>query len=75
MEIFKSKKFITTIIGLICMVAAAKGLNIDPKIQEVLIQAIGIAIGGYNIGQGVADGFSGGATSGVASIPVSKDVG
>jgi len=66
-DIFKSKKVITTIIGLIVMIAAAKGLNVDPKIQEVVIQMIGVVIGGYNIGQGVADGFSGGATSSVAA--------
>ena len=65
--IFYSKKFWVSIIGLICAGLAAKGQLIPPEVKSDVIELIMVIVSAYNVGQGVADGVSGGKTSGVAN--------
>lgn len=67
------KKFIVAILGVVAVVVTATtGFEIPPETLNKVIEAIGMIAGGFGVGQGIADGFSGGKTSSVAA---SKDVG
>jgi len=64
------KKFIVALLGLIAVVVAAlTGYEIAPE----TLQTVAAIVSSYLIGQGVADGFSGGKTSSVAKA--NEDVG
>ncbi|MBW7990028.1 MAG: hypothetical protein FVQ84_08445 [Planctomycetes bacterium] len=60
-KIFKSKKFIVTIIGLIIPILNS---NFDWGLDKEAIFAMLGSVGLFNIGQGIADAGSKGATSG-----------
>ncbi len=62
------KKFIVALLGLLAVVFTAKtGIEIPAATQTQIFETIGLIVGGFGIGQGIADGFSGGATSSVAA--------
>lgn len=63
MKRFITKKIIVSVIGLACALLAGYGINIPDELQKALIDAIMVIVGSYNIGQGIADGLSGGKTS------------
>ena len=66
MGFFKSKKFTAFIVGLIALaLTELAGVS-----EQIATQIAGI-MGAYLLGQGVADGLSKGATSNVATKPVS----
>ena len=67
MNIFYSKKFWVSLCGLIFGIMAANGWIVPQDIRSNLIELITIIVSAYNVGQGVADGVSGGKTSGVAN--------
>jgi hypothetical protein len=64
--IFYSKKFWVTLAGLIFAILAANGVICPPDIKKEVLELIAILVGAFDVGQGVADGVSGGRTSGVA---------
>jgi hypothetical protein len=66
MTIFYSKKFWVSLAGLVLAILAANGVVIPEDIKSKVIELITVIAAAYNIGQGVADGVSKGATSGVA---------
>jgi hypothetical protein len=66
MTIFYSKKFWVSLAGLILAILAANGVLIPADVKANILQLIMAIIGAYNVGQGIADGVSGGRTSGVA---------
>lgn len=64
--LFYSKKFWVSLGGLIFAILAAKGVIIPPDVRSNVLELIMVVVSAYNVGQGVADGVSGGKTSGVA---------
>ena len=64
--IFYSKKFWVSLAGLILAILAANGVAIPADVRTQIIELIMAIVGAYNVGQGIADGVSGGRTSGVA---------
>jgi uncharacterized membrane protein (DUF441 family) len=64
--IFYSKKFWVSLAGLIVAILAAKGVLVDPDMKAKILELVTVIVGSYNAGQGIADGVSRGATSGVA---------
>lgn len=76
------KKFIVALLSLIAVVVTAKtGIEVNPDTLNKVIEAIGMIAGGFGVGQGIADGFSGGKTSSVAAhveaakVDAAKDAG
>ncbi len=63
--IFYSKKFWVSLVGLIFAIVPAI-VHLDPDVKAKLLELIMVIVGSYNAGQGIADGVSRGATSGVA---------
>lgn len=68
------KKFVVALLGLIAVVVSAKtGIDIKAETLDTIVTAIGTIAGAYVIGQGVADGLSGGKTSSVVQNQKQKD--
>jgi hypothetical protein len=65
-NIFFSKKFWVSLAGLIFGILAAHGWIVPEDVRSNMIELIIVIVSAYNVGQGVADGFSRGRTSGVA---------
>jgi len=61
-KLLLSKKVLVSIIGVIVMLLVGAGI-IEPDKQDAVITAIVVLITSFNIGQGLADGLSKGATS------------
>ena len=61
---FKSKKFVATMLGIVSVVLVQL-VGISPDQAKVVTEIIGAIIGTFNVGQGIADGMSKGATSSV----------
>ena len=57
------KKFILALFGLVAVV-----LNAKFGVSEQSVLAVGGIVAAYVLGQGLADGLSGGATSSVAQV-------
>ena len=57
-----SKKVLVSLIGVVVAILVSVGL-VDPAKQDAVITAIVVLVGSFNIGQGIADGLSKGATS------------
>jgi uncharacterized membrane protein len=66
MTILYSKKFWVSLVGLILAILAAYGVIVPADVKASILQLIMAIVGAYNVGQGIADGVSGGRTSGVA---------
>jgi uncharacterized membrane protein YjjP (DUF1212 family) len=62
---FKSKKFTVTLSGFIAVILVNL-LGFTQEAATEITTAIMVLLGAFNIGQGVADGFSGGKTSNLA---------
>ena len=62
-KIFLSKKVIVSLVGLALAVLTAMGVGVPEGMEEVLLKTILGIVGAFNIGQGIADGISKGATS------------
>jgi hypothetical protein len=67
MSLFHSKKFWVSSVGLIVAVLAANGVALPTGLEDKIVQLIMVIVGGYNIGQGISDAGTKGATSGVAA--------
>ena len=65
-SIFYSKKFWVSLAGLIIAILAANGVAVPEAVKTQVLEMIMAIVGAYNLGQGIADGVSGGKTSGVA---------
>lgn len=70
MNLFKSKKFVAFIIGMLSLVLTPI-LGVDPDISAKIIEAITWLLGTYLIGQSAADAITKGKTSGV--VPDEKE--
>jgi len=66
MTIFYSKKFWVSLAGLILAILAANGVAVPEGVRAQVLALIMVIVGAYDVGQGIADGASGGKTSGVA---------
>jgi len=66
MMIFYSKKFWVSLAGLILAILAANGVAVPEGVRAQVLGLIMVIVGAYDVGQGIADGGSGGRTSGVA---------
>ena len=64
--ILYSKKFWVSLVGLILAILAANGVAVPEEFRTKILELIMAIVAAYNIGQGIADGVSGGKTSGVA---------
>jgi hypothetical protein len=64
--IFYSKKFWVSLAGLIFAILTVKGINLPDALRTSILDLIMAIVATYNVGQGFADGVSGGKTSGVA---------
>jgi len=64
--LFYSKKFWVSFVGLIFAILAANGVAVPEAVRTQVIGLIMAIVSAYNVGQGIADGVSGGKTSGVA---------
>ena len=62
MWLLKSKKVILTLVGMILITVGTLAID-DSERLRWFAAIIGGLIGCYNIGQGIADGYSGGLTS------------
>lgn len=62
-RIVSSKKVWVSAIGLVAAILTATGVDVPPEIRATALKIIGAIVGAFNIGQGLADGLSGGATS------------
>lgn len=62
-KIFTSKKVIVSLVGLVIAVLVASGVAVPPGSEAILLKVIAAIVGAFNLGQGLADGFSGGKTS------------
>lgn len=62
---FKSKKFMATLLGIVGVVLVQL-VGIAPEQAKVVTEIIGAIVGTFNVGQGIADGISKGATSSLA---------
>jgi hypothetical protein len=68
------KKLIVALTGVLAVILSTKlGLS-EEQVKHVL-DAIALICAAFGVGQGIADGLSGGATSHVATTPDSKDAG
>ena len=63
----RSKKFVATVLGIVSVVLVQL-VGIAPDQAKVVTEIIGAIIGTFNVGQGIADAVSKGATSSV-SLP------
>lgn len=64
------KKFIVAVLGVVAVVITARtGIDVPQETINKVVEAIGMIVGGFTVGQGVADGLSGGKTSTVANPP------
>ena len=62
------KKFIVALFGLIAVVFTAKTkIEVPPETLNTVLTAIATIVGTFGVGQGIADGLSGGKTSSVAA--------
>ena len=61
----RSKKFVATLLGIVTVVLVQL-VGIAPDQAKVVTEIIGAIIGTFNVGQGIADGVSRGATSSIA---------
>lgn len=66
MTIFYSKKFWVSLAGLILAILAANCIAVPQDVKANILELIMVIVGAYDVGQGIADGVSGGKTSGVA---------
>ena len=62
-RIFFSKKVIVSLVGLIMAVLVVVGVDVPLGTEALLLKVIAAIVGSFNVGQGVADGLSKGATS------------
>jgi len=62
---FRSKKFVATLLGIVSVVLVQL-VGIAPDQAKVVAEIIGAIIGTFNVGQGIADGMSKGTTSSAA---------
>jgi len=62
-KIVASKKFWVSLVGLIIAILAANGIIVPPGTEAIALKIIAAVVGSFNIGQGIADGLSKGATS------------
>lgn len=70
------KKFIIAILGVIAVVITARtGIDVPQETINKVVEAIGMIVGGFTVGQGMADGLSGGKTSTVAATPTATNSG
>ena len=61
------RKFVAAILGVVAVLLTTKfGYELSEGLQTKIIESIGWIVGGYTVGQGVADGLSGGKTSSTA---------
>jgi len=61
----RSKKFMATLLGIVTVVLVQL-VGIAPDQAKVVTEIIGAIVGTFNVGQGIADGVSRGATSSLA---------
>jgi hypothetical protein len=66
MSILHSKKFWVSALGLTFAILAANGHLVPQDVRAQVLELIMAIVGAFNVGQGIADGVSGGRTSGVA---------
>ena len=68
--VFYSKKFWVSTAGalaaLVMAILEALGVPIPPDLNKAILAFIAAIVGTFNVGQGLADGMSGGKTSGYA---------
>ncbi len=62
-RIISSKKVLVSLVGLALAVLTAAGYTVPQGTEDAALKIIGAIVGAFNIGQGMADGLSGGATS------------
>jgi len=62
-RIMSSKKVLISLAGLLLAVLTAAGYTVPEGLEDATLKIIGAIVGAFNIGQGLADGLSGGATS------------
>lgn len=62
-KILYSKKVIVSLVGLITSLLIVFGVNVPPGTEILLLKVIAAVVGSFNLGQGLADGLSGGRTS------------
>jgi len=61
-KLLLSKKVLVSLVGVLVAILVSAGL-VDPAQQDAVITAIVVLVASFNIGQGIADGLSKGATS------------
>ncbi|MEZ4714286.1 MAG: hypothetical protein R3A44_44310 [Caldilineaceae bacterium] len=56
--LFQSRKFWSSLIGLVIAVGAVYGVDIPQEKLTALLQSLAIIVAGYNVGTGIESGLS-----------------